>query len=41
MVRSLSQVELLAALLPHRIGSPLSIKSLAEDVEASPKTIQN
>jgi uncharacterized protein len=41
MVRSLSQVELLAGLLPQRIGSPLSIKSLAEDVEASPKTIQS
>ena len=40
MIRSLSQVELLAGLLPHRVGSPLSIKSLTEDVEASPKTIQ-
>jgi hypothetical protein len=40
MVRSLSQVELLAGLLPRRVGSPLSINSLVEDVEASPKTIQ-
>ena len=40
MVRSLSQVELLAALIPRRVGSPFSIRSLVEDVEASPKTIQ-
>jgi len=40
MVRFLSQVELLATLIPQRVGSPLSIRSLVEDVEASPKTIQ-
>ena len=39
-VRSLSQVELLAGLLPVRVASPLSIQSLTEDIEASPKTIK-
>lgn len=40
-VRSLAQVELLGSLLPGRVGSPLSISSLAEDVEASPKTVRS
>jgi len=39
-VRSLSQVELLAALMPERVASPLSFLSLAEDVEVSPKTVK-
>ena len=39
-VRSLSQVEIVASLLPFRVGSPLSITSLVEDAEASPKTIK-
>lgn len=38
-VRSLSQVELLGALLPRRVASPLSLASLSEDVQTSPKTI--
>jgi len=38
-VRLLSQVELLGALLPKRIASPLSLSSLSEDVQTSPKTI--
>lgn len=41
IVRSLSQVELLGSLLPHRVASPLSINSLSEDIEASPKTLKN
>jgi hypothetical protein len=41
LVRALGQVELLAALMPPRIGSPVSIRSLSEDVEASPKTVQS
>ena len=41
MVRSLSQVELLGALLPGRVASPLSINSLCEDIEASPKTLKS
>ena len=40
-VRRLSQVELLGALLPHRVGSPLSLSSLVEDLQATPKTIIN
>ena len=38
-VRLLSQVELLGALLPKRVASPLSLSSLSEDVQASPKSI--
>jgi len=41
IVRSLSQVELLGELMPSRVTSPLSFRSLAEDVEASPKTIKS
>ncbi len=40
-IRSLSQVELLGQLLPARVASPLSFQSLAEDVEASAKTIRS
>ncbi len=40
-VRSLSQVELLGALLPKRVAAPLSLSSLSEDVQTSPKTIIN
>lgn len=40
-IRSLSQVELLGQLLPLRVASPLSFQSLAEDVEASPKTVKS
>lgn len=39
-VRTLGQVELLASLLPDRVASPLSVQSLVEDVEASPKTVK-
>lgn len=37
-VKDLDKVELLAEELPNRVGSPLSIKSLAEDLEVDPKT---
>lgn len=40
-VRSIAQVELLADLIPHRVGSPASVLSLSADVEASPKTVKN
>lgn len=40
-VRALAQVELLADLIPHRVGSPVSMLSLSEDIEASPKTVKN
>jgi predicted AAA+ superfamily ATPase len=40
-IRSLSQVELLGQLLPTRVASPLSFQSLAEDLEASPKTVKS
>lgn len=39
-VKDLDKVELLAEELPRRIGSPLSIKALSEDVEVDPKTIK-
>ena len=39
-VRSLSEVELLGALIPDRVASPLSFNSLATDIEVSPKTIK-
>jgi predicted AAA+ superfamily ATPase len=39
--RSLAKVELLAELLPSRIGSTLSFNSLAEDLECSFKSVQN
>lgn len=37
-VKDLDKVEILAEELPRRVGSPLSIKALAEDLEVSPKT---
>ena len=40
-VRALAQVELLGSLIPGRVGSPLSISNLVEDVEASPKTVKS
>lgn len=41
LVKDLSKIELLVDLLPAKVGSPLSIKSLAEDLEVSPNTISN
>ncbi len=38
-IRSLSQVELLGALLPDRVASPLPLSSLSEDIQTSPKSI--
>ena len=37
-VKDLDKVELLAEELPNRVGSPLSVRSLAEDLEVDPKT---
>jgi len=34
-VHRLDQLDLLARLLPERVGSPISYLSLAEDIEAS------
>jgi predicted AAA+ superfamily ATPase len=39
-VREISQIELLASLLPSRVGSPLSYKSIAEDLQISPRTAE-
>ena len=39
-VSDLDKVELLAETLPSRVGSPLSYKSLAEDLEVSDKTVK-
>jgi hypothetical protein len=40
-VRGIAEMETLFALLPSRIGSPLSIPSLAEDLKVSYHTVQN
>jgi predicted AAA+ superfamily ATPase len=39
-VKDINKVELLAEELPRRVGSPLSINSLARDLEADPKTVK-
>lgn len=41
VVRELSQLELLADLLPERVGSPLSLNALREDLEVSHKAISH
>lgn len=40
-ISNLDKVELLADALPSRVGSPLSYKSLAEDLETSDKTVKH
>lgn len=40
-VREISSIELLADALPSRIGSPLSLKNLANDLETHHATIKN
>lgn len=40
-VKDLSKIELLIDLLPERVGSVLSIKSLQEDLEVSPNTVKH
>ena len=40
-VRSLSQIELLGAMMPKRVGSPLSLNAISEDLEVSPHTVRN
>ncbi len=37
-VKDLDKMEMLAEALPNRVGSPLSVKSLSEDLEVDPKT---
>ncbi len=39
-VKDLDKVELLAEELPRRVGSPLSVKSISEDLEVDPKTVK-
>ena len=39
-VRSLSQIELLGAMMPKRVGSPLSLNAMSEDLEVSPHTVR-
>ena len=39
-IRELDRVSHLVELLPERIGSPLSLRSLAEDIESSHSTVQ-
>jgi predicted AAA+ superfamily ATPase len=38
-IKEISLVELLADMLPSKVGSPLSIKSIQEDLEVSPNTV--
>lgn len=40
-LREFSSIELLADALPDRVGSPLSLKSLGEDLEVSQKTVDH
>lgn len=40
MVKEISLIELLWETLPTRVGSPLSLKSLAEDIQVSQPTVQ-
>ncbi len=39
-IQNISAIETLAELLPERVGSPLSVQSLSEDVEVDHKTIK-
>jgi len=40
-VRAISQAQILADLLPERVGSPLSINSLREDLDASHRAVSH
>lgn len=40
-LREYSKIEMLAEVLSSRVGSPLSVKNLAGDLEINPKTIEN
>ncbi|MBL7662999.1 ATP-binding protein [bacterium] len=40
-VQEISLIELLIDALPQRVGSPLSVKSLAEDLEVAPQTVES
>lgn len=40
-VKEISMIELLVDMLPERVGSSLSIKSIQEDLEVSPNTVTN
>ncbi|MBF0361454.1 MAG: ATP-binding protein [Oligoflexia bacterium] len=40
-VKDIDKIELLAEELPRRIGSPLSLKSIAEYLEIDPKTVKS
>ncbi len=40
-VRAISQIQVLADLLPERVGSPLSLNSLREDLDASHRAVSH
>jgi predicted AAA+ superfamily ATPase len=40
-LKEYSSIELLADALPDRVGSPLSVRSVSEDLEVSPKTVES
>ncbi len=39
-VKEISQIELLATILPSKVGSPLSYKSISEDLQVAPRTVE-
>jgi uncharacterized protein len=41
LVKDLSKIELLVDALPERVGSPLSLNSIKEDLEVSPNTVSS
>ncbi len=40
-IKEISQIELLATILPSKVGSPLSFKSIAEDLQVAPRTVES
>ncbi|OFZ17503.1 MAG: AAA family ATPase [Bdellovibrionales bacterium GWA2_49_15] len=40
-VKEISQIELLATIVPSRVGSPLSYRSIAEDLQVAPRTVES
>lgn len=40
-VKEITQLELLATVLPNKVGSPLSYNAIATDLQSSPKSIQS
>lgn len=41
IIKEVSQIELLANVLPEKVGSPLSFRSIAEDLQVAPRTVES